>query len=164
MRKIWYLLKCPEGNETDYMNAYSEFIDSGEMEEVLCFQYQRMMRYGGTWHLEKRMALPGHVFVAGTDMLVKTNPQGFLKRSSGVSMTPCEPPYLKGLCDNGFLIGISRGVIKNGATVITSGPLKDREALIRRIDRHKRTAKIEIPLAGEKKQITVGLEIYEKEI
>lgn len=57
---------------------------------------------------------------------------------------------------------MSKGVIRNGRPVITSGPLKGREGLIRKIDRHKRIADIEIPLAGERRQVTVGLEIYEK--
>ncbi len=164
MRKIWYLLKCKAGNETDYLDGHLELVESRETEEILCFQYQRMMRYGGTWHLEKRMALPGCIFVSGTNVLMKGGRQGRSKQNREVSLTPCEIPYLKELCDNGTLIGISRGVIRNGATVVTSGPLKDREYLIRKIDRHKRTAEIEIPLAGSRKQITVGLEIYEKEI
>ncbi len=146
------------------MNRCPEFVDSGEMEEILCFQYQRMMRYGGTWHLEKRMAVPGYVFIAGTDVLVKSNRQMSFKRSSEVFMIPCEAPYLKELCEHGSLIGISRGIIRNGTAVVTSGPLTGRETLIRRIDRHKRIAEIEIPFAGGQRQITVGLEIYEKEM
>lgn len=163
MRKIWYLLKCLEGDEVDCMNRCSEIMDLKEMEEILCFQYQRMMRYGGTWHLEKRMALPGYVFVAGTDVPVERKQQESSKRKDKVSVIPCEVPYLKELCDKGSLIRISRGVIRNGVAIVTSEPLKGRESLIRRIDRHKRTAEIEIPFVGDKKQITVGLEIYEKE-
>lgn len=163
MRKIWYLLKCPEGNETECMAQCTEIMASRELEEVLCFQYQRMMRYGRTWHLERRMALPGYVFVAGSAVPGKRKWQGSLKRKDTFSVTPCETPYLKELCDNGSLIGISRGIIRNGDAIVTNGPLKGRESLIRRIDRHKRTAEIEIPFAGGKRQITVGLEIYEKE-
>lgn len=81
-----------------------------------------------------------------------------------VSLAPCEAPYLKNLCQDGILIGISKGIIKNELIVVTSGPLKGREWLIRKIDRHKRTAQIEIPLAGDKRHITVGLEIYRKEM
>lgn len=164
MSKIWYLLRCPEGNETDYLDRCSELLDSEETGEVLCFHYQRMMRYGGGWHLEKRMVLPGCVFVAGTNRLVKRYQQRNLKQKCEVILTPCEAPYLKKLCGDGSLIEISRGIVRNGAVVVTSGPLKGRESLIRKIDRHKRTAKIEIPLAGSQKQITVGLEIYEKEV
>lgn len=164
MRKIWYLLKCPEGDETDYMNRCPEIMAPDEMEEILCFQYQRMMRYGGTWHLERRMVLPGYIFVVSTNVLENRKRQGNFKRKSKISVTPCETPYLKVLCDKGSLIEMSRGFIKNGTAVVTSGPLKGRESLIRKIDRHKRTAEIEIPFEGGRRRITVGLEIYEKVI
>lgn len=164
MKKIWYLLKCPKGNETDYLNGYQEFICTGKMEEIVCFQYQRMMRYSGEWHLERRIALPGYVFVAGTDVMMQRNGRGNSKSSSGVSLTPCEAPFLKSMCQDGSLIEISRGIIRKGEFFVTSGPLKGRESLIRKIDRHKRTAQIAIPLDGGQKHITVGLEIYEKEI
>lgn len=144
------------------MNSCLEFADSGEMEEILCFQYQRMIRYGGAWHLERRMALPGYVFISGTDALEKKIRRGNQRRREDVSVAPCGIPYLKHLCPNGSLIGLSRGIIKDGTAVLTSGPLKGRERLIRKIDRHKRTAEILIPFDGERRQMTVGLEIYEK--
>ena len=71
---------------------------------------------------------------------------------------------MKTMCQEGNLIGMSKGIIREGKTVITSGPLKGREYLIRRIDRHKRTAEIEVPFAGENTRVTVGLEIYEKQM
>lgn len=136
----------------DYAKRCQQFLVSKELNEVICFQYQRMMRYGGNWHLENRMLIPGYIFLVGIESLPLNH----------VSLTPCETPYLKELCHEGSLIGLSRGVIWNGRPIITSGPLKKREAMIRRIDRHKRTASIEIPFAGDKKQVTVGLEIYDK--
>lgn len=39
-----------------------------------------------------------------------------------------------------------------------------REQLIKWIDRHKRTAEIGIPLEGREKRVTVGVEIYEKQV
>ena len=45
---------------------------------------------------------------------------------------------------------------------VRSGPLKGQEDIIRKIDRHKRTAQIEISFGDQKIQVTVGLEIYEK--
>ena len=59
---------------------------------------------------------------------------------------------------------MSKGVIKDGKPVVTSGPLKGRESLIRRIDRHKRTAEIEIPFVEDDMRVIVGLEIYEKQM
>ena len=147
------------------MKKYLELVVLEEMEEIVCFEYQRMMRYGGKWHLERRMALPGCVFLAGTNVrMPRRSWKTFCEIKRDISLIPCETPYLKELCQDQNLIGMSKGVIKNGAPIVTSGPLKGREGLIRRIDRHKRIAEIEILFTGEKKQVTVGLEIYEKEM
>ena len=165
MEEIWYLLKCPKGDETSYIEKYSASVTTGDIKEIICFQYQRMMRCAGTWHLEKRMVLPGYIFLLGTnEMALKRMiwEDGQVKRD--IFLTPCETPYLKTLCQDGMLIGISKGIIKNQTIAVTSGPLKKREWMIRKIDRHKRTAEIEIPLIGNRKRITVGLEIYRKEI
>ena len=165
MRKIWYLLKCPEGDETDYMNRCPEFVDSGEMEEILCFQYQRMMRYKGQWHLEKRALLPGYIFLSKSENAESES--RIRKESEKWGESPrvelYEILYLKTLCSQENLIEMSRGIIRHGIPIITSGPLQGKEQLIQKIDRHKRTAEIEIPLEGKKKRITVGLEIYGKQ-
>ena len=137
----------------------------GKMEEIISFQYQRMMRYNGKWHLEKRIVLPGCVFLSGSNIrMLNGNQQTDVETELHISLTPCEPPFLRDLCQDGILIGISRGVIRNGIPIITSGPLKGRERLVRKIARHKRTAEIEIPFDKETTHVTVGLEIYEKEM
>lgn len=161
MRQIWYLLKYQVSNKKDYLDK-SPLMGFRDIEEILCFQYQRMMRYGGTWHLERRMVLPGYIFVSGSEALTEQMWKWSKEGKRGVLMAPCEVPYLKAMCQDGSLIGMSRGIIKNGVAVVTSGPLKGRERLIQRIDRHKRTAEIEIPLSGDRKRVIVGLEIYEK--
>lgn len=155
MNKIWYLLKCPEGEEQECAQKYQALAGYKEVKEIICFEYQRMMRYGGDWHLERRTLLPGYLFLSGN-----TIPK---VREKDILMILREPPYMKKLCEKDNLVAVSKGVIKDGNTIVTSGPLKGREELIRRIDRHKRTAKIEIPLGIGKTQVTVGLEVYEKQ-
>ena len=163
MRTIWYLLRCPVGNEWDFVRKFRELAEPGQLEEVIRFEYQRLMRYRGGWHVERRTLLPGCVFLSVAKLDVPKDPWREKDRAEGTfSLIPCEIPYVKGMCREENVVGMSKGVIRNGRPVITSGPLKGREGLIREIDRHKRIADIEIPLAGERRQVTVGLEIYEK--
>ena len=42
-------------------------------------------------------------------------------------------------------VPMSRGIIRDGVTIVTEGPLVGNEARIRKIDRHRRLAKIEGP-------------------
>lgn len=59
-------------------------------------------------------------------------------------------------------MSLSKGHIREGQTYVTQGPLQGKEALIRKIDRHKRLVRLEVP-AGEGTQILyVGLEIISK--
>lgn len=150
----------------DYMKEYRKSISENDLQEILHFQYQRMMRYGGRWHMERRAILPGYVFLSGNEKMVLKKQDGDAKEKNKdeVLLNPCETPYLKLLCPEGSLVNMSKGIIKDGILIITSGPLQGREQLIRKVDRHKRTAEIEIPLEGRKQRITVGLEIYKKQI
>ncbi len=158
------------------------------IQDIVCFRYQRMLRYRGSWHLENRLLLPGCIFLSeftgqkanksirtenGDTEKSKKNRQkeaADFRKSTRVSeglisaIIPCKVSDLKSLCSEDNLIEMSRGIIKNGAPVVTHGPLKGREHLIRKIDRHKRTAEIEIQLAGQTERMTVGLEIYRKQV
>ena len=71
-----------------------------------------------------------------------------------------EEQFLRGLCGETHHSGMSKGYIRGGHTHVTEGPLRGKERLIRRIDRHKRIARLELP--GSLRNVNVGLEIYEK--
>ena len=158
MKTIWYLLKCPEGREAEYVEKCQKLTEPDGLQEVICFQYQRMLRYGGTWHLEKRTLLPGCIFLSGIRLTR-------LKENLNTSLIPCTISQIRSLCSDENLVGMSKGIIKNGIPVVISGPLKGRERMIRKIDRHKRTAEIAVPLfTDEGTRLTVGLEIYEKQM
>ncbi len=158
MKKIWYLLKCPEGREAEYVEKCQKLTEPDNLQEVVCFQYQRMLRYGGSWHLENRTLLPGCIFLSGIRMTR-------LRENLNTSLIPCKISQIRSLCSHKNLIGMSKGIIRNGIPVVTSGPLKGRETMIRKIDRHKRTAELAVSsFTDEETRITVGLEIYEKQL
>lgn len=177
MKIIWYLLKCPEGKEADYMEMYRRMAEPEGIEEIAFFQYQRMLRYGGSWHLEKRALLPGCIFLSESKTgnpvekgrrkditSEKCSSDSCRKNRENSRVIPCNISCLKDLCFEGNLINMSQGIIRNGIPVVTDGPLKGREYLIRKIDRHRRTAEIELQLAGQTERMAVGLEIYEKQV
>lgn len=65
-------------------------------------------------------------------------------------------------CDDNFIAEESKGIILNDNIIINSGPLKGRESIIKKIDRHKRRAEIELMWFGDLKQVSVALEIVSK--
>jgi transcriptional antiterminator NusG len=54
------------------------------------------------------------------------------------------------------------GVIEGDRIIVTKGPLQGFESLIKKIDRHKRKATIEITLMGLPLAVDVGLEVISK--
>ena len=75
-----------------------------------------------------------------------------------------EVAFLKAFGEEDQVVDISRGCIEGDAVIVEQGPLKGKEGLIRRIDRHKRIAEIEIEFLGERRKAKVGLEIVKKNI
>lgn len=61
------------------------------------------------------------------------------------------------------LVEMSSGIIENDRVRILSDPLMGMEGNIRRIDRHKRIAYLEIEMFGRTVEMKVGLEIIRKE-
>lgn len=70
--------------------------------------------------------------------------------------------FLKRLCGAAHHLEMSRGIIREGSARITEGPLKGMEKQIRRIDRHKRLARVEMMIRPDESYIPAGLEITEK--
>ena len=73
--------------------------------------------------------------------------------------------FLRELGGEAHHVSMSRGVIRNGVTIVTEGPLEGKEAKIQKIDRHKRLAKIggglNVPFCQEG-GFWAGLEITSK--
>lgn len=128
-----------------------------------------MKRYQGEWHIENRMLVPYGIFLMTEDQeKMKSNLCELLStpplEGDGVEVAAVDDvavEFLRSLCGGGQKISLSRGYIRDGKTYVTEGPLKGKETLIRKIDRHKRLAKVEIPAAVEMAE--VGLEIYAKD-
>jgi len=73
-----------------------------------------------------------------------------------------EQSYWERLFDKNFCIPGSIGKIEGGFTRVTSGALMGLEQRIKKINRHKREAVIEMPMMESTREITVMLEIVEK--
>lgn len=134
--------------------------------------YEVMRRARGEWRLVRGTLLPGYVFVQ------TANPE---KVAHGLREVPAFTRLL-GNSDESFthltaeevswlnaftnikthVVEMSEGIIEGDHVVVTRGPLRGREALIARIDRHRRLAELDVHMFGRTKRIKVGLEIFRK--
>ena len=79
-----------------------------------------------------------------------------------VSLTDEEVSFLLRLGGEEQTVEMSEGIIENDRVVVLSGPLKGNEGLIKKIDRHKRKAWLEIEMFGRMVEMQVGLEVVGK--
>lgn len=125
----------------------------------------------GEWHIQERILFPGYVF------LIAENPEklvnglrkviGLTKLiGTGDEIVPLvqeEIDLLMKIGTDKQLVEMSSGIIENDRVQILAGPLMGMEGNIRRIDRHKRIAYLEIEMFGRTVEMKVGLEIIRKE-
>ena len=77
------------------------------------------------------------------------------------ALRPEEASFVHDFGGPSHVVGFSRGTIDNGRTIIDEGPLRGHVDRIKKIDRHKRIAYLDIGLLDQK-QVRVGLEIVRK--
>lgn len=125
----------------------------------------------GEWHIQERILFPGYVF------LIAENPEKLVNElrkvigltkliGTGDEIVPLvqkEIDLLMKIGTDKQLVEMSSGIIENDRVQILAGPLMGMEGNIRRIDRHKRMAYMEIEMFGRTVEMKVGLEIIRKE-
>ena len=158
---IWYMQKCEKGQEEATAREWNSRHLLGQMEAFVP-TFDRMKRYEGSWHLLKEILFPGSFFWKCEEKKEKWQEQKCTALGI-VLIAPETEQFLRKIGGATHHITMSRGIIQNGVTLVTEGPLKGEEARIRKIDRHRRLAKIEVP-AGPAKGGTfwAGLEITSK--
>ena len=173
---MWCALKCRRGEEENIMDACRKRIPRETMQDIFVFTYDRLRRYEGEWHMETKLMFPDYVFLETEDiqrLSEELEPyREFVQVLEGSDMLwrvcPQEERFLRRLCGNGHHLSMSRGYIMDGRTYVTRGPLKGLERQIRKIDRHRRIARIEAPeVSGEdasdlRLPVVAGLEIVSK--
>lgn len=73
-----------------------------------------------------------------------------------------EENFLKRLMGEERVVRLSKGYIEGDKVIIKEGPIQGLEGMIRKIDRHKRIAIIEVELFMRKVEVSIGLGIVEK--
>ena len=83
----------------------------------------------------------------------------------GSSFIPLEEEEISLMLQMGgkeHVAAMSSGYIEGDQVIITSGPLQTLKGTIRKIDRHKRLAVVQMKMMGRLQDVTMGLEIVRK--
>ena len=167
---MWYVIQVRTGTEEEIQRQCENIIDNSILERSFIPRYEQERKYQGKWHTELKVLFPGYVFLASGD---QEKLFFELKRVMGltkllgtgetvVPLTDEETDFLLKLGGEEQTVEMSEGIIENDRVVVLSGPLKGNEGLIRKIDRHKRKAWLEVEMFGRTVEMQVGLEVVGK--
>lgn len=171
MKKNWYVVQVFRGQEDFFIDRLKNF---AEIEVFTPKQVQLLKRKEKLQKVTKPL-FPGYIFVA-TDAdfhAFKQFYQKFIVIHEGCirllhykdqveALYPHERAFIERFVNKERIIDSSVGFIEGERIRIIEGPLIGSESLIKKINRHKRTAMIEVSLFGEVQSIELSCEIIVK--
>ena len=126
--------------------------------------YDRMKRYQGQWHVEQEIAFPDIILLESRDPdTLEQELHAKCPDSHMIRLSSEQKGLFAQLFGEEKHMSLSKGHIRQGQTCVTQGPLQGKEDLIRKIDRHKRLARLEVPAGEGLLQMYGGLEILSKD-
>lgn len=141
--------------------------------------YDARFRKGGKVFSEKRRWMPGYVFLEseyeGLDFYISTKPYilwseyalkllryGGSYLDTSFKMKEEEQQSFQRLFGQNDCVDMSKGYTEGDAILVTEGALVGYEGAIKRINRHKMIAYVEIEMFGAKRLVEFGLEVIAK--
>lgn len=167
---MWYVVQVRTGTEESIRIQCEKNLSEEVLERCFIPYYEERKRIRGEWTTQMKILFPGYVFMI-TEELEKLYDQlrnviGLTKLiGTGrevVALREDEVGFLKKVGGEEQIVEMSEGIIEDAQVKITSGPLVGMEGCIRKIDRHKRKAWLEVEMFGRIQVVQVGLEIVAK--
>ena len=145
----WYAAHVPQGREEAFAEKCRRIISNEVLEDCFFPKCEKFMKRHGSWVVEEVPLFSEYFFLATRDVralakeLATLSFPVLLIGGDGRSFAPLAADaqtWLAGALDGRHVLRASTGVIEDGALKVQRGPLRGREADVRRIDRHKRMA------------------------
>ena len=166
----WYVMQVRTGTEESICKQCRKDIEEEVLEKCFLPFYEEKRKIQGQWKILKKLLFPGYVLVISSDIDCLYQQ---LKKVIGLTkligtgkeiipLTEEEVRFLMKFGGEEQIVAMSEGIIEGSKVIINSGPLQGMEGYIRKIDRHKRKAYLEVPMFNGMQNIQVGLEIVEK--
>ena len=151
---MWYVLQVRTGTEENIRTQCRNNIPEAVLTRCFIPYYEEKRRIRGTWTAVKKVLFPGYVFA------VTDRPDDLYQS-------------LKHVIGLTKLIGTGQEIVplteeeknfldEGDQVIVTKGPLKGKEGMIRKIDRHKRKVWLEVKMFGKMQRVEAGLEIVAK--
>lgn len=169
---MWYVIQVVGGQEHAVVHQVEKLVDGDTYRSCFVPSYEIKKRLQGEWCYRREILFPGYVFVD------TRTPNDFSKELNNVSrmtkllhsgderfipLADNEKTLISAFVGNDdHVMKMSEGIIEGDEIVILKGPLMNHVGLVKKIDRHKRLAYLEILMCGRSTTIKAGLEIVRK--
>ncbi len=166
-----YAIQISSGEEAKVEECIRRFVDEALVGEIFVPRFETMRRWKGEWHKRAERLAPGYLFVETHDaeklaLQLRRVPAFTKVLGNNEVFIPLNDEEVAWL--NSFtggdrrVIEMSEGIVEGSKVIVLRGPLVGHEAEIKRIDRHRRMAELEVSMLGRMKTIRLGLEIISK--
>ena len=175
----WYVLFVKTGYEQKMEREISKVWKVDGLKPFIP-TYDARFRKAGKLILEKRKLFPGYIFIeskiSGIEFYITVRP--FIIQSGNAfkllrygrdnegnysyEMNEEEQLAFLNLYNDEYCVEMSKGFIAGESVVITDGPLKGFESKIKKVNRHRLEAVVEVTMMRRITEVKVGLEIIEK--
>ena len=173
---MWYVIQVIGGREENVLRKIQKQADEATFQSCFVPKYEVRKRYSGAWKTHQEVLFPGYVFVdtktpdlfrielnkvtAMTKLLSAETETG---DKQFIPLSDDEKTLISAFVDGDtHVLKMSEGIIEGDQIRVLRGPLQGYEALVKKIDRHKRIAFIDLEILGRVKTVKVGLEIVQK--
>lgn len=168
---MWYVAQVQAGRERSTLEMCRRIVPSDVLEDCFMPEYETLWKIRGEWRLVRKLLFPGYLFFVTDDidalhkaLLRVPMPIRLLgnEENSFFPLNDKERDWFLSFMDGSHVVRMSEGYITGDKITVTRGPLMGFEGDIRKVDRHKRRAYIDVTLFGRTVPASIGLEIVRK--
>lgn len=173
---MWYVVQVTGGREQSVLQKIQRLVNPEAYKSCFVPRFEAHKRVSGQWRTKTDVLFPGYVFVdtrSPQQFRVELNKvSAMTKLLSGkgedgnpvfMPLTDDEKTLISSLIgQDEHVLRMSEGIIEGDNVRVLRGPLMGFEMLVKKIDRHKRVAYLDIDILGRNTTVRVGLEIVEK--
>ncbi|MGI6227033.1 MAG: antiterminator LoaP, partial [Peptococcales bacterium] len=161
----WYVIQVITGSEQLICNNLIQIMDASLYHHCFVPMAETMHKKDGKYIKITKPLFPGYLFLI-TDKIEEAQANIWkiarFKRilrtgNSFVPLEEAEVDVFRSLTDEAFNVSLSKGFIVGDEITVTEGPLKGHEGRIKKIDRHKRMAIIQVPFIGKETNVRMPL-------
>ncbi len=164
---MWYVIQVDTGSEEHTLELIKKIIDVESFGRAFLPKVVFKKKIRNEWQDLYRPFIPGYMFFE-TD-----NPQKLFFElkivpkhttllriyEDIIPVSTDEERFIKSLLSTDDILEISTGYKDGDKVIIDCGPLKGREAIITKINAHKRTAVVSTEMFGRRMKLKLGIEM-----